>query len=316
MRTPRIALAALLVALISVVIATRGPEAPTANPPGTFAFAVLGDAPYFAWEELQFRLVRQALDASDIAFAIHVGDVFWRPCTDDHYREALGWLDDLRHPLVYTPGDNETFDCWEPGSGGFAPQERWAAVRRIFFAHPTRSLGRASIPLATQGGEFVENARWIRQGLVFATVDVIGSRNGMKPFPARTTEDDAAARRRTEAAAQWTRDTFADAVRAKAPAVVVAFQADPGFEDTDPHPTLEPFLSTLQNEAARFGRPVLVVHGDSHKYIVDHPLRAANATRLEVPGSPRVGWVKVIVRPDGTDPFSFENHVVPRWKYW
>src|SRR5262245_5642956 len=106
-------------ALVILFFLTRGPEAPIPNPPGTFSFAVLGDAPYYPWEELQFSLVRQALDMNDLSFIIDVGDIFWRPCTDDHYRQAFNWLNDLRHPVVYTPGDNEWTDCWERDSGGF-----------------------------------------------------------------------------------------------------------------------------------------------------------------------------------------------------
>jgi hypothetical protein len=68
---------------------------------------------------------------------------------------------------------------------------------------------------------------------------------------------------------------------------------------------------------------VLLAHGDGHIYTVDHPLirrttgrLLENLTRLQVPGSPQVGWVKVIVSPGADNPFAFEDHVVPRWKYW
>src|SRR5262249_41575170 len=154
-------------------------------------------------------------------------------------------------------GDNETFDCWEEGSGGFSPQDRFAAVRRIFFSHPTRSLGRTAIPLASQGGEFVENARWTAGGVVFATVDMIGSRNGLKPYPGRTPADADASRRRTEAAAAWTREASAEALRSDAPAVAIAFHANPGLEDAEDRAyrqAFEPFLATLEDEAERFRR--------------------------------------------------------------
>lgn len=60
-----------------------------------------------------------------------------------------------------------------------------------------------------------------------------------------------------------------------------------------------------------------MVHGDEHEYKVDHPVaRAPNLTRMEVPGSPDVGWVRVAVEPGAAAPFSFEKHVVPVWKYW
>jgi hypothetical protein len=78
----------------------------------------------------------------------------------------------------------------------------------------------------------------------------------------------------------------------------------------------EPFLTTLREEAARFGRPVLIAHGDHHRYTVDRQLGLANLTRLEVPGSPTVGWVRVTITPRAREPFAFEPHVIPRWKVW
>jgi hypothetical protein len=38
--------------------------------------------------------------------------------------------------------------------------------------------------------------------------------------------------------------------------------------------------------------------------------------RMQVPGSPRVGWVRVFVSNEAGQRFLFENHTVPRWKYW
>ncbi len=317
MRRRRLGCAAILVALAIFIFATRGPAPPKPNPPGTWSFAVLGDAPYYPREEMQYPLVLREIRSNDLAFVIHVGDIWWRPCTDAHYRQTLGWFEAMGHPVIYTPGDNETFDCWEPGSGGYAPQERWAAVRRIFFSPPTRSLGRPAIPLATQGGEFVENQRWTRDGIVFATVDLIGTNNGMRKFPARTPADDDAARRRTDAATSWAREAFAEAARVSGRAVVLGFQADMDLDKpSDYRNVFQPFITTVEQEAERFARPVLLVHGDGHVYIVDHPLRPKNLTRMEVPGSPLVGWVRVTVSRDAANPFSFEEHVLPRWKYF
>jgi calcineurin-like phosphoesterase family protein len=321
----------ILLSLVVFVLLTRGPEAPTPNPPGTFSFAVLGDAPYYGWEEIQYRLVLQSLNSHDLSLIIHVGDIFWHPCTDEHYRETLGQFNSLRHPLIYTPGDNEWTDCWEPGSGGFKPQDRLVRIRQVFFTNPNRSLGQNSLPLISQSGrepfqEFVENARWTLNGIVFATVHLVGSRNGMEPFPGRTTADDDAAKRRTAAAVAWLHETFTEAKNVKASAVVLSFHASPGFENPvdDPYrQSFEPFITTLEEEVERFSGPVLIAHGDDHTYTVDHPLvghttnrRLENLTRLEVPGSPQVGWVRVIVTPGAENPFAFEPHVVPRWKYW
>jgi len=61
---------------------------------------------------------------------------------------------------------------------------------------------------------------------------------------------------------------------------------------------------------------VLIAHGDHHRFQIDRQLGLANLTRLEVPGSPDVGWVRVTVTPNAREPFAFEPHVIPRWKFW
>jgi hypothetical protein len=305
--------AVVVLGALAIVIARGGMPPAMPTPPGSFSFGVFGDAPYFPDEELQYPILLKHIDAHDLRFVVHVGDIFWHPCTDEHYAEALRHFNQLHEPVVYTPGDNEWTDCWENGSGGYAPLERLARIRQIFFANPNRSLGAHPMPLISQGGEFVENARWQRDGVVFATVNLPGSRNATRPFPSRTAADDDEVRRRTEAAAAWARAAFAEARATNARAVVLAFQANLGLEHR-PN-AFEPFVLAVEEEAKRFGRPVLLAHGDGHVYIVDHPLiRVPNVTRLQVPGSPQVGWVRVVVTPDTK--FQFTNIVVPPWKYW
>lgn len=310
----------VLAAVIAFVVATAGPPPPIPNPPGTFSFAVLGDAPYYKHEELQSRIVRRDIDAHELVSVIHIGDLFWRPCSDAMFEKSRRQLDALRHPVIYTPGDNEWADCWEPRVGGYVPLERLTTLRRTFYGNPTRSMGRNPIALAAQDG-FPENARWRTDDVLFATVHLVGTWNARKPFPGRTAADDAEWIARTTAAAAWTRETFAIARATNARAVVLGCHANPGFDDTRSTPehraNYEPFMTTLEREAIAFRNPVLVVQGDQHEYIADHPLHAApNITRLQVPGSPLVGWVRVTVNLEAKEPFAFEEYVVPRWKYW
>jgi hypothetical protein len=331
MRPRTVATAVTCLALAGTFYATSGPPPPAPTRPGTLTFAVLGDAPYYIWEDIKYRLVLKDLSAHDLQWVLHVGDIFWRPCSDERYARSLGEFNRLRHPVIYTPGDNEWTDCWEPGSGGFAPLERLGRLRQIFFAQPTLSLGTRRLPLVSQAShprfaEFVENVRWTHAGIIFATVHLVGSSNGRRGFPARTPADDEAAKRRTVAATAWVRETFAEARSANVPAVVIGFHGNPAFEERPGDPdreVFEPFIAALEEDVALFDGPVLVVHGDDHIYTVDRPLirrttgqRLENLTRLQVPGSPHVGWVRVVVTHGATAPFSFEPRVVPRWKYW
>jgi hypothetical protein len=329
-RTRRLLFIAIFVALGIAIFASAGPPAPSRNPPGTFAFAALGDAPYYIWEDIKYRLVLQDLRAHDLRLVLHIGDIFWRPCSDERYERSLAWFNSLPQPVMYTPGDNEWTDCWTAQEGGYVPQERLARLRQLFFASP-QTLGGRRLAVVTQASQdqfkdFVENVRWTQEGVVFATVHLVGSGNGTESYPGRTARDDDAVIKRTAAAAAWIRETFAGARTTGASAVVIGFHANPSFERSpgdSERETYEPFLTALEEEVEAFGRPVLVVQGDDHIYIVDHPLvrrttgrRLDNLTRLQVPGSPRVGWVRVVVTPGPIVSFAFEQRVVPRWKYW
>ena len=301
--------------LVVVFFATRGLDPPTANPTGSFSFAVMGDAPYYWWEELRFRLVLQDLEAHDLTSVISIGDIFWRPCSDEMYRRTRDAFNRLRHPVVYTPGDNEWFDCWEPGSGGYRPQERLVRLRQIFFDPPAQSLGGKKIALVSQS-EFVENVRWIQDGVVFATVHLIGSANGTIRFPERTAVDDEAVKQRTEAAATWLRETFSAAKGSDASAVVVALHGNPFDEEANDRVPFEPFLIALQQEVEQFRAP-----GAGHAWrparVHRRPAaRARESHSSEVPGSPDVGWVRVSVTPRARTLFAFEKRVIPAWKYW
>lgn len=314
MRRALVAAAILLAA--AVFITVNDPPPPTPDAPGTFSFAVFGDAPYYFGERMRYRVLLRHIDAHDLAAVIHIGDLFWRPCSDAMYRRRRAELDALRHPVVYTPGDNEWTDCWEERIGGQPPLQRLSRLRAIFYDHPTRSLGRRSIPLESQP-RYPENARWRDRDVVFATVHLVGSENAMEPFPGRTAANDSESRERTAAAAEWTRQTFAAARATNAHAVVIAFHAGFGLEDPRYVANFEPFITTLQQEAVRYARPVLIAHGDWHEYTVDRPLPAApNITRLQVPGSPDVGWVRVSVRRGAKEPFGFASYIVPWWKWW
>jgi len=330
MKRALLALAVVAAAAGVAVVATKGPPQRSERGSGALVFGVLGDAPYYAWEEVQYRLLLRDVAAHDLDFVVHVGDAFWRPCSDERYERAAGWMAALHHPVVYTPGDNEWADCWEPGSGSFRPEERLRHIRQVFFSDPVRSLGEPKLSLASQVGrepfaEYVENAVWTKDGVVFVTVHLIGTDNGRTHDPLGTPADDEV-KRRTRAAAEWLREGFRSASEGSAKAVVVAFHANPSFEQPPEAPArmvFEPFLTALEEEVERFSGETLVVHGDGHEYLVDHPLvrrttgrTLDRCTRMQVPGSPLVGWVRVTLPPGGAPAFEFEARILPRWKYW
>jgi hypothetical protein len=223
--------------------------------------------------------VRDATNAAGLAFVVHDGDI-WKggtPCSDDRLRRVKAVFNTFT-TLVYTPGDNEWQDCPHPDG-------RLPAIRRIFFSG-NGSLGTRPIAQQRQPG-VPENARWERGGVVFATLDVPGPDGG---GPA------------TSADHAWLDSTFDRAEAMKAAAVMVIWQDDPTDGSS---PAL---VARLKRRAAEFAKPVVLVHGDTHQYKLDHPWKdTPNLTRLETfPGfTPQ--WVKATVNPSSPTVFSFST---------
>lgn len=322
-RSPKRAVLALVLVLLSCAIEPSPPL-----PPDSFAFGVFGDGPYRAWEVGRFRHMIKDVNRTELEWFLHVGDIFWYPCSDANYERAYEAMNSIQHPVVYTPGDNEWTDCHEKIAGKFGPLERLTHLRATFFAHPTRSLGERTMALESQSenpayAEFVENARWIRGGFVFATIHMVGAGNATERFDGRGPANDEEAARRIQAGLAWTDDAFALADSLDLKGVVIAMHGSPGLH-YHPRPRVgyERFLDRLEVQVKEFGGPVLLIHGDGHQYQADHSLRdratyqpLPNFTRLETFGSPDIGWVRVVV-DTVSGQFAFEPRMMRRWWLW
>ena len=266
-------------------------------PPNNFAFAVFGDGPYYWREQRRFRLLVKDVNRADVEWFLHVGDIMWGRCSDEALASRLDALKRIRHPVLYTPGDNEWTDCHQ--RGGFRPLDRLRRIRSTYFANPARSIAGASMSVESQSAnpawkEFVENALWRRGRFLFATVHMVGSFNGTRRFRGRTAADDSAVVRRTAAALAWLDSAFAIAKAESLAGVVIATHANPHFQDTTSNP-FSSFIDRLEQLTKDFRGAVLFIHGDTHEYTVDHPLPLQNFTRLETYGSPDIGWVRVVI---------------------
>lgn len=323
MFSPRIA------AALALCIAAASPAAAAGwGSEKAFEFVALGDMPYRLPDDVpRFDRLIAKVNALKPAFAIHVGDTKSgsSSCGDTEQQRILDQLQTFDGALIYTPGDNEWTDCHREKAGKFDPLERLAKVREMFFKAPS-SLGRAPIELTRQSDvaaehrPFVENARWSHGGIAFATVHVVGSNNNLLAKKAMADEYFA----RNAANVAWIKDSFAEAAKAGAAAMVIAMQADMfhlnelspvyskdgnGFADT---------VRAIASAAEAFGKPVLVVNGDTHVLRIDQPFVHAdgktpleNVTRLQVMGAERVHGVRVLADPDNPDVFSFQPLMIP-----
>jgi hypothetical protein len=326
-----------LLLLFAVATAAPWPSSATTQSPGPFDFAVIGDTGYEPGQEPMVDALFAAVHASPLQFVVHVGD-FGGPsagsCTDAHWQHRLIQFQASSHPLVYTPGDNDWTDCWDERAGSYDVLERLAALRDIFFVGD-QSLGQRTLPLTRQSAQpayaaYRENIRWTSAGVTFLTVHYVSEVLG------RTPETDAEFTERNSANLAWLAEGFAAARAANSLGVVVFTQANP-FPDyaagsgapPQPRREFEAFWSQLETEVATFGKPVLLVHGDTHYFRVDYPLhrsepaclvgthavrptscRSHYLTRVEVFGAPYHHWVQVTVDPNDPMLFTIRSRLV------
>jgi hypothetical protein len=270
------------------------------------------------------------------------------------YNQTIfGFFEKFNPPFVYTPGDNEWTDCHKTKqltSG--APLNELAAVRSLFFPNPGMTLGVHKKHVSTQAfdfdpkhpedAQFVENVMWKQKGVVFVTLNLPGSNNDGLPWngnanklpappfldePARVRE----AAQRTLADIRWLDAAFDRAEDEHAKAVVIGLQADmwdPAqvAAGGDGLGNYTIFVQELAQRSLRFGRPVLLINGDSHVLGSDRPLfdppktataldirtihntpPVPNLTRITVQGSTNAPaeWIKVTVDPDAPNVFSW-----------
>ena len=308
-----------LVLLAALVL----PQPVAAQP---FTFAAFGDMPYCnprdaaacPAEVARVGALVDAINAAHPAFSLFLGDTKGgaEACTAAIVIDrTLAWMGRIEGALVYTPGDNEWTDCWQDRAGRHDPIAVLKSIRERFFPAP-RSLGRAPIPLVRQADLdpahrlYVENARWVHNGVLFVTVHVPGSDNNRPPatgpVPPGAAEEYPA---RNAANIAWIEEGFARAAREGYRAVVVGMQADLYYRDRCGRGTVAGHRDTRQalaEGARRFGRPVLLLHGDSHFHLLDHPVpEAPNLLRLMVPGERDTRAVLVRVDPTAAAPFAF-----------
>jgi hypothetical protein len=328
MRRRRVARVTIGLALLVAACGGSGHSSAPATKGGAFSIGLWGDTPYTPGEAFNVPKLVDQVNASDVDFTVFIGDIQGGDrCVNQLYTTAADTFNSFDKPMVYTPGDNEWTDCHVTAGD---PIERLAYIRQTMFG-TDHSFGKKTLTVAQQP-QYPENARWVSHAVQFVTLDVPGSNNNHIADPdadekgtPRTPADRRAAEAeylaRDQADRDWLHQAFQAATASGAPAVVIAMQADPGFEVAPASRAamgvdgFDKLLAAFAAEAEAFRKPVVILHGDSHKERFDHPLvdptngqPVANVTRVETFGSPNVGWVKV--RLDPADPafVSVEPH--------
>jgi len=319
-----LAAAALAAVLVATPVALAHGDDDRKSGPRSSAqtLAVIGDIPYGAAQIAAFPAEIGQIDADPaVRRVIHLGDIKdgSSRCDDAYFTARLADFETFDDPLVYTPGDNEWTDCHRASNGAYVPTERLAKLRELFFDKPGRTLGgRARVH--PQSRAFPENVMWSERGVQYGVAHVVGSNDGQatwfgdRPGQPETTAETALRTReyiaREAASLAWIDRIFDTAEERRAPAVVLGMQADMWDTFAPNQPAYIPFKAVIADRAARFGKPVLLLQGDSHVFKVDTPAgQPANLVRVVVQGSTSAPheWLRLKVDPDSPKVFSCQN---------
>lgn len=278
MRRPGLSALAFCLAL-GVALGLPAAGAAAATP---FSFAVIGDVPYGSTQLRKFpgRIAQINADPQ-VKLVAHLGDIS-SPinCSDSYYAKVKSTFNKFADPLIYTPGDNEWADCHRAEVGAANPLNRLAAVRRIFFPTPGRTLGKTKAAVTPQS-RYPENVRLKRAGITFGALHAVGSNNDLSAWTGLGYSSPTSAQRsemtaRTKAGVSLIRSTFAQAKASKARAVVLLTQADMFVGSGSTYrAAFRPLVRAIAFESAKFKRPVFLFNGDTHAFRSDKPLASS-----------------------------------------
>ena len=302
-----------------------------------FAFALIDDMQYSAQEDTKFLNLRDSINKENVAFVLHDGDFKSSSslCSDALYLQRFELFQTFESPFVYVFGDNEWTDCHRTAAGAFDPLERLDKLRQIF-TQGDQSLGKHTLRLDRQSknplfSKYRENVRWEYEGVMFVGLNVPGSNNNYPPYPPTLSAQQQEANgiestRRNQANLAWLREAFTVAKQGDRRGILFFIQGNPFIfsPSNDKLTGYADFLALLESETRTFGKPVVLVHGDSHYFRIDKPLpqpaggnpdgnrtpRLTNFTRVETFGSPDVHWVRGTVAEKNPDVFSFTPEIV------
>lgn len=267
------------------------------------------------------------------------GDNEWSDC---HKKaEGGGVWNPVTHVIDYVlDGNNQPVDY-----AGGDPIANLDLVRSIFFPRPGYTLGGRSKEVFSQAnyfdaashptdGNYLENVLWAQSRVVFVTLNVPGGSNNDKDIcygaPVASAAQLAETEQRTGADLRWLDQAFALAQSDRdIQAVVIIVQADMWDpEKGAAHQAgYEPLVQAIAAHTTAFGKPVLLLNGDSHEYLSDNPLSASDPLHYmhpayDVPNFHRVvvhgstfplEWMRLTVDPRANAPQGADAFGPFRW---
>ena len=247
-------------------------------------FSALGDAPYFQGEDEVLPMDLAQLP-KDSEFLIHLGDIKSGrvPCDEAVYEKVANMLAKSGPRVFIIPGDNEWNDCPDPGVA-------WQFWSKHLLGFHRRWEGSFAVQ---QQPELEENFAFLRNGVLFVGINLVGG----------LVHDTEEWKRRHAGNLSWIREQI-EVHGERLSSLVVFAHAKPGANHAD-------FVEGFSALAETFAKPVLFLHGDGHRWIMDRPFTAQNVLRVQVDQGSLAPPIQVVVTDDPEQPFVIDRRRAP-----
>jgi len=308
----------------------------------SMSFIAFGDMPYYKKNYALYEKLIKKVNLTKPSLVIHTGDAHHpKDCDKKTIDLMRDYMNSFNAPLVFAVGDNDWTDCPERR---FNRMERLNYLRQTHFSSNS-TLGKQPFAISNQNLiGYPENMRFEKNNVGFITVHVVGSRNNM------VTSDSEKMREyseRNKANLIWLHESFAKLKETDALIIVLhanmlkmkrnpfrkfvstikkdfKLSLNPStyvtlYEDIvikAPYYTFKlPFRDiglSIQTHSLKFRKPVLLIHGDTHKHKTLRPTEnVPNLHVIETHGTPDIRASKIAVRPNSNYPFRIEQTVEP-----
>lgn len=251
------------------------------------SFVAIGDTPYTKDEEFQLNnKIIPYIQNGNYPFIVVHGDILngGESCTNKLLTNRLNTFYNIKKDHVfYTPGDNDWTDCDRIFRyKSYSELERLEYIRTFIASH------KPNLPKEwkyKRQKKLIENASWYYEGIQFATIHIVDTRNGrieiLKDNKNKALDQ---VDSRDQANQDWLDKTFKDARNNNAQAVVIISQANiskskyKNICSKTKRVNCNPFKSFknyLQLKAKQFlndkseHKPVLFLHGGSKSFCFD-----------------------------------------------
>ncbi len=271
---------AILLSCLSLTSAVNQSKAADGNSRVQATFYAMGDVPYSAEDDVLLPKQIASIPA-DAEFVIHVGDIKrgLPLCSESVYQKVAGMLGKSASPVFIIPGDNEWNDCISPG-------QAWKYWDKYFMKFDQRWPHGLSVARQKVRSE---NFAFMKNRVLFIGLNIVGGR----------VHDGQEWKLRHAGDLDWVNANL-QRFGSDVSSLVIFGHAKPAKVHHD-------FFDPFSRVAEEFGKPVLYLHGDGHKWIYDRPFKAKNILRVEVDQGGKAPPVKVQVTNHPTDPFVFDR---------